>query len=159
LAAALLAIAALFTVAACGGGDSTESSGSDGASVSGPAITKAELIKQADALCRKTDEIQKQRMSAYTTEHPEALSSKAALGVAMKEVALPPVHAEIEGIADLGMPPGDDAKLTAILGGMESALRAAEANPNSLVSFTEGPFISPGKLAARYGFKDCAKAL
>jgi len=41
---------------------------------------------------------------------------------------------------------------------MESALRAAEANPNSLVSFTRAVHFS-GKLAARYGFKDCAKAL
>lgn len=95
-------------------------------------------------------------MTAYVKEHPRVLSSKPALAVAMKDIALPPVQMEIEQMADLGAPPEDKAKVATIISGMEGALRKAEAKPGLLVSFSEGPFIQPGKLAGQYGFKDCA---
>jgi hypothetical protein len=145
---------AVVALASCGSG-SSEATGSEAT-----AITKAELIKKGDAICRKTDEIQTSAWNAYGKKHPEVMATKAAAIKALKKVGLPPIGTEIDELAALGAPGGgDQAKMTKILAGFERGLEALERKPSLGLKLTGGPFADPDQLAAQYGFKDCADAL
>lgn len=162
LLAALLSLALVLAIAACGGGDSSDGGDggtSEGTTASAPAITKAELIKKADAICRKTDEIQKKALKAYPGGEKLTLEDSPEMRKLMKVVLLPPIEAELKQIAALGAPAGEEAKVTAIMTGWERALEKSLKDPSLLIGFDDGPFIAPGKLAAKYGFKDCDQVI
>jgi len=144
---ALAAAAVMVVLASCGGGSSTAA---DHAS-----LTKAELISKADAICRHTDVVQKERLAAYEAAHPQEVQEEAEL----RQAAFPPIGTEIKRVAALGSPPGDALQMGKILSGWRTALEAVNRNPKLVEGLTEGPFQEPDKLAAEYGFKDCAKAL
>jgi hypothetical protein len=151
----LATTALLLAVVGCGGSDSTAATKAPSSS---SAITKGELIRKGDAICRKTDEVQKVAVAAYEKKHGKVR----ALGDVEKmlvKVALPPIETEIEELAALGAPRGDINKIHAIIDGFEKALHGAEKNPTTLLGSDEGEFAAPDKLAGIYGFKDCAKAL
>jgi hypothetical protein len=159
VAAALVALALLAALAltACGGGSSSDGSASS-YSESGSAITKAALIKQGDEICANTDKRQDEALKSF-----EKLQGKptgnAATEKAIKVVALPPIKVEINELAALGAPAADEAQIQAIITGFKKALSEVEGKPSLLMSSSEGPFEAPDKLAATYGFKECAKAL
>lgn len=161
--AVILVSVALLALAGCGSrGSST--AGSDQSTLradrSTPAITKAELIGRGDAICRKTDMTQKAAVNAYSKQNPGKLLGKANQEVILKKVAFPPIAVEIEELSALGAPQGDEGVVDAIITGLETALDEAQSDPSTLlVGFGEGPFAKPDKLAGKYGFKDCAKAL
>jgi hypothetical protein len=150
---ALASTALLFALAGCG--DSTAASK---ASPSTSSITKAELIMKGDAICRRTDTVQRGAVAAYERKHGKVT----AIGEVEKmlaKVALPPIGTEIRELAALGAPDGNELQIKAIIVGFEKALKRAENNPGTLLGTDEGEFAAPDKLAATYGFKDCAKAL
>lgn len=153
VAAALTLVAALV---GCGGSDSTAASNSGSSEHGG--ITKAELIKQGDAICRKTDEVQKKALAAYEKKHGKT-TAFGEIEKALVKVALPPIGTEIEELAALGAPLGDELQVEVIITGFEKALKGAEKHPNTLLGTDEGEFATPDKLAGIYGFNDCAKAL
>jgi hypothetical protein len=153
---ALVMASMLSALAGCGGNDSTAAS-NKGSPADG-AITRAELIKRGDAICRKTDEIQKKALAAYEKKHGNAVAF-GDVEKALVRAALPPIRTEIDELATLGAPSGDELQIEIILTGFEKALKAAEAHPNTLLGTGEGEFATPDKLAGIYGFKDCAKAL
>lgn len=155
MGAVLLTAAILVVVAGCGGTDSTAAINSPSKS---SGITKAELIKRGDAICRKTDTVQKEAFAAYNEKHGEATTSKE-LEKALVKSALPPIEAEIEELAALGAPRGDELQINAIVAGFEKALKGAEKHPDTLLGTDEGEFAQPDKRAGTYGFKDCSKAL
>lgn len=153
---ALAVLGMLVSLAGCGGSESTAASG-DSTLVSG-GITKAELIKQGDAICRKTDEVQKEALAAYVEKHGKAIALQD-VEKALAKAALPPIRTEIEELAALGAPQGAEFQIEVIITGLEKALRGAEKHPGTLLGTGEGEFVTPDKLAGAYGFKDCAKAL
>ncbi len=156
--AGLLAIAAAAMIAACGSSSSADGSG-EVTNASAPAITKATLIEQADAICRNSDEVQKVALAAYEKEHPGALKKTSGMEEALTQVLIPPIAVEVEKVAALGIPSGDEAEVTTIVSGWETALKTVEKKPGILITLGEGPFEEPDKLAAKYGFKECDKAL
>jgi hypothetical protein len=132
------ALAATFAIAlilaGCGGSDSTASS-----------LTKAQFIKQADAICAKTDKA--------------VLAAISEAGVGERKVliaGLQPVQKEAEEISALGAPSGDEEAIAAIVAGIEAAVRKAE---NTSLPAAKGAFAKVDALSAKYGFDDCAKAL
>jgi hypothetical protein len=160
------AIAVALILGGCGGtGSSDPSAGTvskegEVSSASSPSPTKAEFIKRGDAICRKTDTIQKESLDAYTEQHPGEIKSVADQEKIIIQVALPPIKTEIQELAALGAPKGDEAKIQEIISGLEDALQAAERAPLTLLGTEgEGEFAKPDKLAESYGFVDCAKAL
>jgi hypothetical protein len=78
---------------------------------------------------------------------------------AVRAVLLPPIGTEIDQIARLKLQDGSKRDLKAIVAGWEAALKAVERKPVLIMGFGEGPFTRPDKLAATFGFKDCAQAL
>jgi hypothetical protein len=157
--ATLVAVAALVPIAlaGCGGSESAAA----GVSSAPPAsITKAELIKKGDAICRNTDKIQDDGIAAYSKQHPNGLKTIAEQEKIMVLIALPPIKVEIRELVRLGAPKGDKAKIEAITNGLGKALKASEKAPFTLLGTKgEGEFGKPDKLAKAYGFVDCAKAL
>jgi hypothetical protein len=152
---AVLGIA--LVVAGCGGADSGAV-----AITANPDLTKAELIKQGDAICEKTDKLQESGLKAYTQKNPEAESNKAGQSKMVIAVGLPPIQTEAEELAALGAPSGDEDKVAAIVEGIEGAVEKSEEDPASLLGGAQGAqnhFTAVGKLAAEYGFKACNNAL
>jgi hypothetical protein len=157
--AVISVLAASAAVSGCGGGSSTAAD-NQRSTVGGATITKAILITKGDAICRHTDVVQKKRFAAYEKKHAgESLLSSSAREKALAYAAMPPLATEIEGIATLGSPEGEVGVVDDIISGWRGALKRLEQKPSLLLSFTEGPFTRPDKLAGDFGFKDCAKAL
>lgn len=153
--AALAVTGLLVTLSGCGGTDSTAATARIGEA---GGITKAELIRRGDAICRETDETQRSALTTYEKKHGRATSPQG-IANALVRVALPPIGREIAKLAALGAPRGDELQVEIILTELEKALKSAMRHPNTLLGTGEGEFDKPDELAAIYGFKDCAKAL
>lgn len=139
---ALGVVCLALLAAGCGGNDSTS-------------LTKAEFIKQGDAICKETDKSQNQKIRAYLAENPKTPSTKANTEKVIS-VAFPQIKAEVEELAALDPPSGDEEEIEAIVAGVEEGLEEAEKNPVSTNKTGAGnPFDEVGKLARKYGFKEC----
>jgi hypothetical protein len=143
--------AALGLVASgCGGSGATTAS----------APTKAAFIRSADAICENADRKQKRGQIAFSEEHPGGISKRPVEENAVLTVGLPPVREEAEELGKLAAPRGDEAKIEAIVKGLGSAVKKAEAEPSVLLEEnSSGPFAEVFKLAREYGFKACATPL
>ena len=149
-------------LAGCGGidGDSQATDSTTKIVVTtNPDLTKAELIKEGDAICEETDKTQEVGLKAYLKKNPQGQSNKAEQGKMVLAVGLPPIQQEVEELAELGAPPGDEATVQAIVGGIEKAVEEGEKDPTSLLGAANNPFTGVSKLATEYGFKECNNAL
>lgn len=149
--ALLAALAALaLIVAGCGGGsDSTESTSS---------LTKAEFVKQGNAICAKGseeinegfEEFVKERGLSKTKAPPKAVQEEA-----VETVLIPRIRKEIESIRALG-PPDEEAE--AVLDAAEGALEKGEEEPiQFLKEENTGPFAKANKLSREYGLTKCGE--
>ena len=154
LGAASVALLAAAVLAGCGSGSSSATA--DGSSAT---ITKAELIGQADAICRKTDEIQKASLAAYRKQQSSGPLQLDAEELVIK-FAIPPIKAEIRELDALEVPEGEEATIAEWHHALKESLRSAVQNPKLFVEVGGSPeFIKPDELAKKYGFKDCADPL
>jgi hypothetical protein len=155
----LLLLATAVDLAGCGGGGSSDPVAQASTVANVSVVTKAELIKKGDAICRHTDIVQKERIAAYEKKHPGVTLVGPTAETVLRKVAFPPIAVEIEKVAVLGFPNGDEKQLKEILSGWKTALKETNQKPALVMGVGEGPFTRPDELAAKYGFKDCAKAL
>ena len=162
---ALIGMAALVCAGlwvGCGSSDDSSSSSTadTGATVTTASdLTKAEFIKQGDAICEKTDQAQEAALKVYLKKHPKATSSEEGEAQMVLIAGLPAIQVEAEELAALGAPEGDEEEVQAIVEGIEEAASKGEENPISLVKGTKNPFLAVDGLAAKYGFKVCNNAL
>lgn len=147
-AALICSIALVPVLAGCGGGGSTSS------------LTKAEFVKQGDAICKKVNEERSAAIQAYLLKHQpppgHQISQLAELKV-ITAAALPPIKGEAEKLGELGAPEGEEEKVSAIVEGLEKAVEEAEENAVSTLSPKTNPFNEVSQLATKYGFKECAQ--
>jgi hypothetical protein len=146
LLAALAAIAMI--VVGCGGGDSSSSS-----------LSKAEFIKQADAICEKGNEENNTEFEEFAKEHnlsEKKEPSKAVQEEAISEIVAPGVKKQIEEIDALGAPEGDEKKIEAMVGAVEEGVEEIEADPAVLIE-GKNPLAKGSKLAKEYGLKTCGE--
>jgi uncharacterized protein with von Willebrand factor type A (vWA) domain len=152
LIAVLAALAAIMLiVAGCGGGDDSSSDSSS--------ITKAQFIKQADAICENGNKENEAEFEEFAKEHnlsEKKEPSKAQQEEAISEIVAPGVQKQIEEIDALGAPKGDEGKIEAMIAAVEEGVEEIEENPASL---TEGknPLAKGSKLAKEYGLKTCGE--
>jgi len=149
LAAATLALAS----AALGCGGSTE------ADV--PPLSRAQFLKTADAICEKSDSEQESALIAFQKKNPKVGASSSAQEKIVRAVGLPPVELEIEKIAALPPPEGDEEKIEEIVGELEDAFAKSQEDPSPLLKGA-GAFAGVEKLIRAYGFKggkSCANPL
>ena len=152
----LLGVVALVVIAGCGSsGDSSGSTSAD----SGSSLTKAELIKQGDAICEEGNENVESEANEFAKENgiDTEKPSKSDQEEVVSEVVAPAILVEAEKIGDLGAPSGEEEEVEAIVDAVESAAEEAEADPSSIIEEGEdgGPFAEANKLASAYGFKVC----
>lgn len=148
VSAALVAI--LVIVAGCGGGSDSSSSSS---------ITKAQFIKQADAICEKGDEETNKEVEEFVAENnlsEKKEPTKAQQEELVSQVVAPNVQGQIEEIDALGTPEGDEAKIEAMVGAVEEGVEEIEADPTTLIE-GKNPLGKGSKLAKEYGLKSCGE--
>jgi hypothetical protein len=160
-----LLVVALLSLVVYGCGSDSDSSTSAGfttpskAAEGGATITKAELIKKGDAICRKTDQRQSRGLKAYAKKHPQWEKTTSGQEKAIAKAGLPPIGVEAEELENLGVPERESATVNAIFTALERALDEAEKDSGSLFSQKENPFDEVDQLAGDYGFKACSNAL
>jgi uncharacterized protein with von Willebrand factor type A (vWA) domain len=152
LIAVLAAAAAILViVAGCGGGSDSSSDSSS--------VTKAQFIKQANAICEKGTEENEAEFEEFAEE--KGLSekeepTKAQQEEAITEIVAPGVQKQIEEIDALGAPEGDEKQVEAIVTSVEEGVEEIEENPSSLIK-GENPLGRGSKLAKEYGLKACGE--
>lgn len=148
--APLVGLLAFGLVAAgCGSSD-------DGTDTTATAtITKAELIKKADAICAAGNKANEEAAEEAAEEAGFKLedATDEQLRGLIADIVVPGVREQAEEIASLGAPEGDEDQVAAVVAAVEEGVDALEADPNEAL---EGePFSEASELAGEYGFKVC----
>jgi hypothetical protein len=130
-------LATLFLVA-CGGSEKS--------------LSKAEYIKQGDAICKETDKRQAKEYSARV----EATGSGMTTEQIVKAIVLPSVLRESEELDALASPQGEEEKAAAFVAGIEDAVRKSEKAVAKDPESFEEPFAEVDERALKYGFHDCS---
>lgn len=146
--AVLLALALLAS--GCGGGDDGDSAA---------ALTQAEFVRKAEAICEGTDRAQRAAFRAYAPKHAKTLSTAVGEEELITVVGLPAVLDEAEELKALGAPSGDEQEVEAFVVEIEKAVREAMKDPGSVEARRGNPFSEAGKLARAYGLEACAEPL
>lgn len=160
--ATLLALAAFAVlVAGCGssgGGSSSSGESSSAGGEGSSSLTKAELIKQGDAICKQGNEDVEGEANEFAKENGIDVNkpSTSEQEEVVSEVIGPAIMRQAEKIAELGAPSGEEEEVEAIVAAVEAGAEEAEQEPGSILNGKGGgPFAEANKLASAYGFKVC----
>lgn len=136
-------------VAGCGGGGDSTSS-----------LTKAEFVKQGNAICAKGNEEIEEGFEKFVKENninPKKRPTKAQQTEATEEVLLPTVRKQIDGIRALGLPSEGEEEADAVLKAAEKGLEEAEEDPSSAATENGKQFAEANKLAREFGLTKCGE--
>lgn len=155
LTAALAAAALVALVAGCGGGDETTADGT--ATDETVTLTKAEFIKQGDAICKESGDQSEKEAEEFAEENGFTLekANEEQLEEAVAEVLVSALRGQTEELKALGAPEGDEDRVEEIIVSLEGAADEIEDDPS--VVFEEKVFAEPNELAQKYGFKVCGE--
>ena len=144
--AALVALAAL--VAGCGGGDSDTSA----------SLTKAEFIKQADAICEEGNESINVAVDEFAEEKGTTTQkmTKKQQEEFVEQVIAGDIRSQAEEIDALGAPDGDEGQIEAMVEAVEDGADEIEEEPKVLFG-KANPLAEGTKLAKEYGLKVCGE--
>ncbi len=125
-----------FAGAGCGGGGGDDTTS---------APTKAEFIKQADAVCADVNAEVESGFKALGDSPSDEQVEKF-----VNEVSIPQIQHQIDEIGAMTPPAGDEDQVNAILDGWGEANKASED-----IHAGTDPFADVDKLSTAYGFKEC----
>jgi hypothetical protein len=153
---AALSLVAVLVAAGCGS-DSDDSSASGGTDAS---LTKAQFIKEADAICNKGNKRKLALFRSYGKKN-ELGEQKPLQGQSMEDlisnVLLPEVQKQAEALGEMTTPPGEEAKVDAVVEAVEDSIKKAEPDPESVLTRGTSPFLASNKVAQEYGFEVCGQ--
>jgi hypothetical protein len=141
--AAVIAVltALVLALAGCGGGDDTTS------------LTKAQYVKQANAICKKGEE-ERSALLQSATENVNREFNDAEKEKVVMTVFVPPYRQTIKKLEELPSPEGEEEKVEAITKAMDVAAKKVEADPlKGLEDISQ--FEEANKLASDYGITNC----
>jgi hypothetical protein len=140
-----------LTASGCGEGDSA---GDTTASIS-----KAQFVKQANAICAKTNRelVDSSEEFLNTKILRESKSLTKAQVIALSKLALPPITEQVEELRALGAPAGDEGKVDAILSAAEEAIEKGERDPAAIYGADGGAFAKANQLSSAYGLEKCSE--
>ncbi len=151
-AAGVLAIALI--AAGCG-------SSSDNSTDSTASLTKAEFVKQGNAICATGNKQIEAGFESFGKEHhlsENTQPTEAQAAELAETVLVPAVTTQIEGIRALGAPSGEEDQVNAILEAAEEGVEKAEEDPNALFSSNgENAFGEANELSREYGLTTCGE--
>lgn len=154
MVAALVALVAI--VAGCGSSsdESTSEAQSGSTAAARPSPSKAEFIKQANAACEKARAGLAGRVADFEQRRE---GRKPLAGADMVHfVYLPTMETQIWRIEELGVPPGEEARIDAMLDAERSGVdaNAVKARVPSIAA-AEREFAEADKLFRAYGLHAC----
>jgi hypothetical protein len=152
LVVALAAFVAVgMIVAGCGGGGDSSSDSSS--------LTKAEFLKQGNAVCAKGNKEIQEGFEEFEKENglQNKQPTKAQLKEAIETIVLPAVSKQVEGIEPLGAPSGEEAEVETITDAAGEAVEKGEEDPAALTSEKADPFAEANELANKYGLVKCGE--
>jgi len=141
IALAGMLVAGVAAAAGCGSSSKT-------ASTTTAAITKAEFVAKANAICGKADPV----LSAAGSKL-EAKPPKAEIEALVKGTYLPSIEAQITGIKALGVPAGEESTVTNMLTLAQGDVEKVKADPALIATDVFADF---AKVAHPYGLTACA---
>lgn len=152
---ALFLCLAAIAIAGCGSG-SDESAPS---SAEPQALSTAQYIKQADAICQKANDRQEANLR-------KALADREATGAASKSEqvsfvtssGLPPLKEEAADLRDLGAPAGEEKKAEALITALLRAIEKIEAAPLAFAEGKSTAFVPVERLARELRLRVCRQA-
>jgi len=136
---------AALVAAGCGGSSDEE-------------VTKAEFIKEADAVCRQAEKVKREKMEGFLAqssageEKPLKLSELQEMAT---KAILPSMRSMVDGLSELPTPSEDDGKGEQIVADFDEITTELEENPLPLATGKPDPFEPIAKEAEKYGFKTC----
>ena len=135
----LLGASISFSLVGCGGSEDQ--------------LTKAQFLRQGNAICRQAGAEQMELAGHYK-------KGQVAPGEyeAVTAVFLPPMEKELRRLAALSPPQGDEKEVRAILKAIESGVDDAKADYLDLFVKQTDPFAEANELARKYGFHACAES-
>ncbi len=143
-------VAIVVIVTGCG------SSSDDGTT----ALTKAEFISQADAICKKGDNEIQSEFETFEKENglKEGEEPSKAQKVEVAEtIVTPNIKGQSEALRALAAPSGDEDEISAMLDALDEGVEEAEADPAVLFSAKTTPFKPASKIAKEYGLTACGQ--
>ena len=140
-----IALMAGGAAAGCGGDDEEEP------------LSKAEYIKQGDAICKKGNaELQKEADEMFKDLGENEQPSEEELGPFVEDVIKPNLESQLNDLRDLSPPEGDEDEVKAIYDKLEEGLGKVQDDPALLLS-EDDPLQPATDAAGEYGFKECSK--
>lgn len=147
----ILAVLPILSVLAAGCGSSEGEA----------APTRAEFIKEADAICIRTDAIVLRKVKELAKAHPawaSDLSKKSAGSEVITLITAPEIKKEAEGLASLTPPDGDGKMMSRYVAEIETGVREIERDPTRFTN-DFGAFRRVNEVGTKYGFKSCNEPL
>jgi hypothetical protein len=135
-----------LVLSACGGGGSSTAT-----------ISKAEFLKQGNAICKNGN---KQIEAAAEQQFPKGRGrpSQAEQVKFATQMVISNIQHQIDAIKALGAPEGDEATVETITSEAQSALDEAKKDPTVLTGNGPGPFAKANKFANSYGLTACGSS-
>lgn len=118
------------------------------------AISKAEFLKQGNAICKNGNE-QIEKAAEQQFPKDDSKPSQAERIKFATQTVIPTVQHQIDAVKALGAPEGDEAMVETIIAEAQNALNEAKKDPSVLTSNGPGPFASADKFANSYGLTAC----
>lgn len=142
----LVIVGLSLALAACGSSDD-----------SATALTKAEFLKQGNAICRKGNEeigkaAEKQFPRSGGRPSPKETEQFAS------QTIIPNIENQVQEISELAAPEGDEEQVEAIVTEAEASIAKVSEDPSLIVDEkgNEDPFAKTNELADEYGLTVCA---
>lgn len=136
------------------GAATTKTAPSEGSS----STSKAEFVRQANAICAAGKKQGLAAMGAYVKQHPTASPQEKVklLTEAVQTAFLPEIQTQIDEIRALGAPAGDEGQVNAYLAAMQEGVDAASKASSPSTSLFGQSFKRSAGLARKYGLDSCA---
>jgi hypothetical protein len=150
-----LAATLLLALAAIGCGSSSSSSTTAKATATVPALTKAQFIAQANAICaqgNKTLTASRTALEKLLGGHSPTLAQ---VNAYVTSAFAPAIQGQLNAIKALGPPKGEAVLVAKMLAIAQEDLERVKANP-TLLAGSNSPFASFVKLVHPYGLTKCA---
>jgi hypothetical protein len=157
---ALIAALAALALVVAGCGDSDDSTTDSGTTDSGTALTKAEFVKQGNAICAAGNKEIDAGFESFAKENnlnENQEPTEAQFEEVAQDILVPAVSTQIEGLRGLGTPKGDNGEVDQILTNAEDALGEIEDDPSKISGENGDPFASVNKEARAYGLTACGE--
>lgn len=152
--ALIAAVAAVALVAAgCGSSD-------DSTTDSTTTLTKAEFLKQGNAICAAGNKEIEEGFEEFAEEKNLSQNkepSKAELTEASETILIPAVADQIDELRALGTPEGDEGEVDRLLTNAEEVLEEGEEDPVSLTEAGSGGFTEVNRESREYGLTTCGE--